>query len=603
VKKGLILGGLIAGLLATIALSSIATQYVADRLSHHPALGKPVIGDRYEPFGWILWQNEPWAASVRPAFLWPDLGAAGVGLTCFGVMFVGMLWQGRGRRRPQPFPDVHGSADWASPEDIRTTGLLDNTTGVYVGAWEDPNTKMVHYLRDTTGAHIAGIAPTRSGKGLGWVLPNLLSWTESLFVYDPKGELWQLTAGWRKSIGHNVLHWYPGSPDASCGFNFLEEVRLGTEYEVADVQNIAVMLIDHDGTGFRSHWDRAAFGFLSGYLLHILYVMQDKGEHAASLPLAATMLSSPTIDPVALYTLMADSKHGAVINAAGIDQLKRDERERNAVLSTVKTYLSLFFDPIVARNCTRGSFRLCDLMDHDKPTTLYVELPGTDSVRLRPLVRLLITMMLNKLIGAPVAFDRMQQPTARHQWRMLMQMDEFPDLGRLTVFEGTMAIMAGAGLIAFLIMQDREQLLKAYGQNQTLLSNVHIIGAYAPNETKTADWLSHELGKKTINLEQFSESGKRNGLRLGHLSRSFSPIGRALLTSDEVRRLPGAVKDGSRIVQAGQMLLLVTGHRPVLGRQILHFEDPVFAARSAILPPEASDDLELLRRFKAVEPA
>ncbi|WP_410969151.1 type IV secretory system conjugative DNA transfer family protein, partial [Salmonella sp. SAL04284] len=89
--------------------------------------------------------------------------------------------------------------------------------------------------------------------------------------YDPKGELWQLTAGWRKSIGQNVIRWEPGHPDASCGFNFLDAVRLGTEFEVADAQNIAVMLIDQDGTGFDSHWDRTAFGFLTGVILHAMY--------------------------------------------------------------------------------------------------------------------------------------------------------------------------------------------------------------------------------------------------------------------------------------------------------------------------------------------
>ena len=238
-------------------------------------------------------------------------------------------------------------------------------------------------------------------------------------------------------------------------------------------------------------------------------------------------------------------------------------------------------------------------MDGSRPTSLYLAVPGTDSLRLMPLTRLFISMMLNHMIGKALAFDDQQQPIATHRHKLLLEMDEFPDLQRMNTFERALAIMAGSGITSFMLMQDREQLLKAYGQHQTIMANVHIVGAYAPNEGKTADWLSHELGNKTVNLEQFSASGKR-GTRLANLSHSFHAIPRPLMTSDEIRRLPGAVKEGTRVVKAGQMLILVTGQRPILGRQILYFEDPTFLARSRILPPERSDDIELSRRFVTV---
>src|SRR5579859_1497897 len=587
------LGVLGIGLLGTTALSSVATQWVARLLNDHPALGQNLFGF-YEPFGWIEWQNAPWAANVRPAFFWPNVGAASLALALF-VCVVLKNFKGGGRK-PKPFPDVHGSASWATMDDISNMKLLNNSEGVYIGAWKNPETGQIHYLRDTSGAHIAGMAPTRSGKGLGWVLPNLLSWTDSLFVYDPKGELWQLTAGWRRSIGQNIIRWQPGHPVLSAGFNFLDEIRLGTEYEVADAQNIAVMLIDQDGSGFTNHWDRAAFGFLTGLILHCLHVAADAGT-TTSLPMVTALLSSPQIDPQTLCQSMASSKHGAAINAAGVDQLKRDERERGAVLSTVKTYLSLFLDPIVAKNCSRSSFRIHDLMDHEKPTSLYVMVPGADSARLRPLVRLLITMVMNHLVSVPVGFDAQQRPMPTHLHKLLLMMEEFPDLRRLKMFEQALAIMAGANITAFLVMQDREQLLSAYGQHQTIMANVHITAAYAPNEGKTADWLSHELGNQTINLEQYSASGKR-GSWLSNISHSFSPIGRPLMTSDEIKRLPGVVKEGSQVIEAGDMLILPTGQKPIYGRQIIYFQDPVFLTRSRILPPDLGDDLEIIRQFK-----
>ena len=115
------------------------------------------------------------------------------------------------------------------------------------------------------------------------------------------------------------------------------------------------MLIDQDGAGFECHWDKTAFGFLTGVILHALYCARNAGV-TASLPSVAALLSSPTLDPLDLCKAMALNKHltgqtHPAIAAAGVDQIKRDERERGAVLSTVKTYLSLFLDPIIARNC------------------------------------------------------------------------------------------------------------------------------------------------------------------------------------------------------------------------------------------------------------
>src|SRR3954469_1885455 len=501
------LGLLTGGLFATTALSSAATQWVAAQLGYHPKLGEPIFDGFYQPFGWITWQNEPWAVQVKPAFLWPNLGMAGLVFVVFATVAIRNIIASQNRRTPKPFPDVHGSARFADFNDIREMGLLDNTDGVYIGAWENPETGMVHYLRDRSGAHVAGIAPTRSGKGLGWVLPNLLSWPESTFIYDPKGELWQLTAGWRKSIGQNVLRWQPGHPTESCGFNFLEEVRLDTDYETSDAQNITHLIVDPDGAGFSTHWDKAAFGFLTGLFLHCLHVAKNNGT-TASIPTVAVLLSSPKIDPFTLCKAMAASRYGAAINAAGVDQLKRDEKERGAVLSTVKTYLSLFLDPIITRNTSRSSFRLRDLMDHDQPTTLYVTAMAVDSVRLRPLIRLLITMLLNHTVGVPIQFDAEQQPIRSHRHKLLLMMEELPDLRKMKMLEQALAVMAGAGITGFLLMQDREQLLGAYGPHQAVLSNVHITGAYPPNEDKTADWLSHKLGNKTVNLEQYSASGK-----------------------------------------------------------------------------------------------
>src|SRR4029077_19040868 len=120
---------------------------------------------------------------------------------------------------------------WANPRDLRQSGLLGLGAGVdavYVGSWIDARGRQ-HYLRHSGPEHVLCYAPTRSGKGVGLVVPTLLSWSASAFVTDLKGELWSLTAGWRSTAARNrVLRYEPAAPD-SPQWNPLDEIRFGTE--------------------------------------------------------------------------------------------------------------------------------------------------------------------------------------------------------------------------------------------------------------------------------------------------------------------------------------------------------------------------------------
>ena len=80
-------------------------------------------------------------------------------------------------------------------------------------------------------------------------------------------------------------------------------------------------------------------------------------------------------------------------------QLDRPEKERGSVLSSAKTYLTLVKDPIIAENTRRSDFRIMDLMNHERPVSLYIVTRGGDKERLRPLVRLLLTMAMRQLMG------------------------------------------------------------------------------------------------------------------------------------------------------------------------------------------------------------
>ncbi|OCR84586.1 conjugal transfer protein TraG, partial [Campylobacter fetus subsp. testudinum] len=110
---------------------------------------------------------------------------------------------------------------------------------VYIGGYKDEKNNVL-YLRHNGPEHVLCYAPTRSGKGVGLVLPTLLSWTDSALITDIKGELWALTAGWRKKYAKNkVLKFDPTCTDGSGSrFNIIEEIRFETEHEFKDTQNI-----------------------------------------------------------------------------------------------------------------------------------------------------------------------------------------------------------------------------------------------------------------------------------------------------------------------------------------------------------------------------
>lgn len=277
-----------------------------------------------------------------------------------------------------------------------------------------------------------------------------------------------------------------------------------------------------------------------------------------------------------------------VISGIGSRMGSTPSRELGSIISTANNALALYRDPIVGENTSRSDFNISDLMDHDRPVSLYFITTPRNADRMRPLARLLLTQMVLSLADR-MEFDDGRSKTA-HKHRLLLMLDEFPTLGKLPIFEGALAYMAGYGIKAYLIMQDVQQLYKAYGQHESIISNCHIRIAFAPNKVETAEWMSKMTGQTTVIKEQIATSGKRFGMVLEQVSRSYQEVQRPLLTPDEIMRLPGPKKNAKGdILEAGDMLIFVSGHPVIRGRQILYFSDPTFSRRSKIAPPITSD--------------
>ena len=536
-----------------------ATQWTAAQLGYQLRLGAPwfdVFGTPiYHP--WQLFEWWYWFDAYAPHLFLKGgaIAAASGGIaTCVAI---GMsVW----RARQSKLVTTYGSARWAQPAEIAKAGL-SGPSGVFVGGKER------NYLRHDGPEHVIAFAPTRSGKGVGLVVPTLLTWPGSAVIHDIKGENWQLTAGWRSRFSHCLL-FNPTDP-RSAEYNPLLEVRRGA-HEVRDVQNIADMLVDPEGAlERRNHWEKTSHSLLVGTILHVLYASADK-----SLPGVANFLSDPacpfetTLHRMMLTKHLGEIPHPVVASAAR-EVLNKSENERSGVLSTAMSFLGLYRDPTVAKVTSRCTWRIADLISADNPVSLYLEVPPSDISRTKPLMRLILNQIGRRLTESLDGSDGIAR---RHQ--LLLMLDEFPALGRLDFFESALAFMAGYGLRAFLIAQSLNQIDRAYGPNHSILDNCHVRIAFATNDERTAKRISEMLGTATELRAQRNYAGHRLAPWLGHLMVSRQETARPLLTPGEVMQLP-----------PDEAVVMVSGHPPIRAQKLRYYRDANF--RHRVLPPPA----------------
>lgn len=534
-----------------------ATQWTAAALGYQVRLGSPwfdVFGTPiYHPWRLFEW----WFFFDAYATHIFDVGGAiagGSGLLASTVAIAMSVWRSRQSRRVT----TYGSARWANASDISKAGL-NRPSGVFLGLYGKD------YLRHDGPEHVLAFAPTRSGKGVGLVVPTLLSWPHSAVIHDIKGENWQLTAGWRASFSHCLL-FNPTDPK-SAAYNPLLEVRRGA-HEVRDVQNIADILVDPEGAlERRNHWEKTSHALLVGAILHVLYAGEDK-----TLRGVANFLSDPACPfEVTLYRMMT-TKHlevapHPVIASAAREVLNKSDNERSGVLSTAMSFLGLYRDPTVATVTSRCDWRIADMISAQHPVSLYLVVPPSDISRTKPLIRLILNQIGRRLTESLDGSDGIER---RHQ--LLLMLDEFPALGRLDFFESALAFMAGYDLRAFLISQSLNQIDKAYGQNHSILDNCHVRMTFATNDERTAKRISETLGTATELRAQRNYAGHRLAPWLGHLMVSRQETARPLLTPGEVMQLP-----------ADESVVMVGSQPPIKAKKLRYYTDANFSCR--VLPP------------------
>ena len=514
-----------------------------------------------------------WHLLSNPAYKMPVITAGFVATgIIIGFFLLGAFVASRDRKRvEQSALDAHGSARFATKADLADMHLLNNQAeALYIGAWRDEHSGALHYLKDASDQHALVVMPTGSGKDIGPVVMNLLSWQGSAIIHDLKGKTYQDTYQYRQSLGQNVIRFSPASEDSDF-YNPLAAIRVGTLKETGDAQTISQSLLDPYGKGLDEFWSKMADSFGAGLIIYVLDDIKDRFNQVATLGDVADALSDAAFDLSDLLDAMRYHPH-SLVQAGAQDMLDLHERQRSDVVATMKAELYLYRDPIVRRAVSDSDFHPLDLINPGKKTTLYLENLPSDKDRLRPVMRLVINQLF-RLLRETVPPQESPQ--------CLVVLNEFASLAKMPIIESALHDVREYRLRIMILVQEYEQLKKLYGREEGISGACGILMASSPNnKIETANWLSALTGETTVQKIRQTFSGKRFAAHKSTVSESVENIKRNLLTSDQVLRLPGPKKDNKqRIVKAGTLMVLITNRPLILCEQLLFFFDSYFVER------------------------
>ena len=461
----------------------------------------------------------------------------------------GNLLRGLGR-------DSHGSARFAGRNELRK---LEAADGLLIGR----NPRTGRLLRYDGPAHLLTLAPTRAGKGVGTIIPNLLAAERSVLVIDPKGEIGKAAS--RKRSGGafrcrtiagkarerfgtvHVLDPFGVSGRPSATYNPLDRLSADSPDLSEDAASLAdALVVDPPGQSGDAHWNEEAKAFLGGL---IMFCVAHEEPARRNLGSVREYLTLPPDRMADLLKLMQDSDaaDGLVARAANRFAGKAD-REAASVLSNAQRHTHFLDSPRIAKVMARSDFQFADL--RHRITSVFLVLPPNRLDAYSRWLRLLVSQALQDiardaerpLTASPALSDApaaSQSATGRLKASnptlgpALFLLDEFAALGRLEAVERAMGLMAGYGLQLWPILQDMSQLRDLYGARaSTFIANAGVQQVFGVNDFETAKWLSQTMGQETIGYQ--TESRKPGDMP----TTGTSITGRDLLTPDEIMQLP-----------------------------------------------------------------
>lgn len=472
------------------------------------------------------------------------LAACGLAL----VVAIGIATQ---LRRP-----LHGAARWASEGEVRRAGLRSDN-GIVLGR------KDGRLLVFGGQEHVMLYAPTRTGKGVGVVIPNLLAWPGSAVVLDVKRENWDATAGFRATHGQATYLFDPLDPEGrTARYNPLGHIDRTDPVVVLDeLQRIAAMLFPHppNADPFWAESSRTGFMGVGAYLAE----QQDRPFTLGALYGELTAGDPRQRFPAAIARRAAEGRPlSAGCVRALTDFCASSENTFASVRQTLTSRLNLWLNPRVCAATDASDFDLRTL--RSEPTSIYLAASPDNLIRVAPLYALLFQQLVD-------ASCRERPDPPRHPHQVLVLLDEFARLGHAEVLAKSFAYVAGYGLRLLPVLQSPAQLRAEYGADVTeeILANCAVEIAFAHKELRLANELSERLGYATVRSPSRS---RPTGLSRGHRSVSESEQRRALLLPQELIQLPD-----------DQVIVLKAGLPPVRGRKIRYYRERAFVRR--LRPP------------------
>lgn len=471
--------------------------------------------------------------------------------------------------------NLYGTARWGTEKDLKKFGLCEKHGVVLAQQYSAVSegiinskgnfglklTKKAPLICHAGTSHTLVIAPTRSGKGVGTVVPTCTSYRGSMIIFDPKGELYNMTAGYRSKFSH-VIKFSPVQFETAC-FNPLEEVELNQNAfrDIGTILQNIFQKSDKGGDSNSDFFDNNARDLLTGVIFHVLSSVGEDGKPlygpkdrtlAGVLTILARAANgqdeegNPLPAGEALLDEMINSKHldkdgqvsdyihGIVLDVA-MSAKQQHEKVRSDIMQTIQSKLNLFRDPFIRNVTSHSDFKLQDFYDSKEPISLYLTLPFGDVDRIMPVFQLIIDFVVRRFSSGEIRAGEKEKVLKNP---ILFMIDEFPVLGNMKFLATSLGILAGYGLRFYLVVQAYQQLVKIYGQENTFIDNCRYILIYAPNNPQDAEKFSKMIGKESVTNENLSVSGSRFQVALNNLNSSAQEVQRDLINPDEMMKMP-----------------------------------------------------------------
>ena len=466
------------------------------------------------------------------------------------------------------------------------------------------------------------IAPTRSGKGVSTVIPTCLNYgipykaydkklhktvikgRGSMVIFDPKGENWAATAGYRSKFS-KIIPFRPLNADNNTAhYNPIWEIPNSPSEAFSWADTIGEIFFGGDNAksasdGATQYFNNTARDIFSGVVLHVRFC-KDIPWKEKNLATVLHIFSNATNDEQnkekaqnengaapkkdddenggpggKMLSDMISADHGnekihqLIVEAANRSKIQTP-KERASTYSTVFSKISLFQDPLLAQATATSDFSVDDFINSKNGISLYLIVPYNHIKRISPIFRMIITFMIKKFSAGETNANEVKLKIP-----CLFLLDEFPVLGYFPDIALNAGILAGYGVTFFIVCQALNQIIDVYGENHPFLDHCKTIILYAPGSIKDARTFSESIGNRSVLLDNISASGSKYQVGFNSISRSSQETSTSLINPDELMKL-----------EFSRAIIMNQGMPPYKGKKVVYYEDPRFKDKAFLKIPE-----------------